>query len=335
MDDGRFQVKDGLVDAHEITPPPVLYHYTSAQGLAGIIPPNSWNIGHPDVDTKLEGAAQLQASDVRFMNDSQELQFGASIFERRFRAAATDQAIPANVRALVQRLADTVSRTDLFGMGLRCFAACFNGSGDLLSQWRGYAGGVGGFALGFTRDALTKHSYVLTHDAQSGMPPLAVLKRVVYGDDDGEAAADDFIRLLQDPDSQPELMRASIDDPTVGFLAMLNYVLREVAVVKHKAFSQEQEWRLFWSGDLRWPPKIRTRASGLVPYLDIAVNAVKLTALINPSGAEGDELSPTVAEVVVGPGPSQSEQVVATRDLVKISWNDPNVVRSSNVPFRG
>ena|SRR5271166_2302114 len=114
-----------------------------------------------------------------------------------------------------------------------------------------------------------------------------------------------------------------------------SYVLREVAVVKHKAFSQEQEWRLFWSGDLRWPPKIRTRASGLVPYLDIAVNAVKLTALINPSGAEGDELSPTVAEVVVGPGPSQPEQVVATRDLVKISWNDPNVVRSSNVPFRG
>src|SRR5271166_470667 len=146
VDDGRFQVKDGLVDAHEITPPPVLYHYTSAQGLAGIIPPTSWNIGHPDVDTKLEGAAQLQASDVRFMNDSQELQFGASIFERRFRAAATDQAIPANVRALVQRLADTVSHTELFGMGLRCFAACFNGSGDLLSQWRGYAGGSGKFS---------------------------------------------------------------------------------------------------------------------------------------------------------------------------------------------
>jgi hypothetical protein len=72
----------------------MLYHYTTAQGLAGIIPPNSWNVGHPDVDTRLEGAAQLQASDVRFMNDSQELQFGASVFERRFRATATDRAIP-------------------------------------------------------------------------------------------------------------------------------------------------------------------------------------------------------------------------------------------------
>jgi hypothetical protein len=324
------------VDAHEKTPPPVLYHYTSAQGLAGIIPPNFWNVGNPDVDATLEGAAQLQASDVRFMNDSQELHFGASIFERRFRVAAADDAIRPNVRALVQRLADTVNDPYLFGLGnLRCFAACFCKSGDLLSQWRGYAGGVGGFALGFTRDALTKHSYVLTHDAQGGVAPLAVLKPVVYGDEDGEAAADDFIRLLQNPNSQPWLMRTSIDEPKMGFWIMLQYVLQEIAVVKHDAFSEEQEWRSFWSGDLRWPPKIRTRASGLVPYLDIAVNAVKLTALNNPNGAEGDELSPTVAEVVVGPGPSQSEQVVATRDLVKISGNDPKVVRPSDVPFRG
>jgi hypothetical protein len=360
VDDGRCQLKDGLVNAHQITPPPMLYHYTTAQGLAGIIPPNSWNVGHPDVDTKLEGAALLQASDVRFMNDSQELQFGASIFERRFRVAATDQAIPANVRAVVQRLADTVTHPDLFGTGnLRCFAACFCKSGDLLSQWRGYAGGVGGFALGFTRDALTKHSYVLTHDAQMGMVPLAVLKPVVYGDDAGEAAANDFIRLLQDPDSQPWLMRASIDEPTMGFWMMLQYLLREIAVVKHEAFSEEQEWRLFWSGDQQWPPKIRTRASGLVPYLDIAVNAVKLTAAMKRGltdaefnayadpevrtkvNAEIDAIvktygpSPTVAEVVVGPGPNQPEQMVATRDLVRISWNDPEVVRPSLVPFRG
>jgi hypothetical protein len=361
VDDGRFQLKDGPVAAHEITPPPVLYHYTSAQGLAGIIPPNSWNVGHPDVDSKLEGAALLQASDVRFMNDSQELRFGASIFERRFRVAATNQAVPEKVRALALRLADTVSDPDLFGKGnLRCFAACFCKSGDLLSQWRGYAGGVGGFALGFTRDALTKHSYVLTpHFSQWGMVPLAVLKPVVYGDDAGEAAADAFIRLLQDPDSQPGLMRPSIDDPRMGFWVMLQYVLQEIAVVKHKAFSEEREWRLFWSGDQRWPPNIRTRASGLVPYLDIAVNAVKLTAakergltdaefnayadpeVKDKVHAEIDAIveaygpSPTVAEVVVGPGPSQAEQVVAARDLVKISWNDPNVVRSSEVPFRG
>jgi hypothetical protein len=29
----------------------------------------------------------------------------------------------------------------------RCLAACFCAKGDLLSQWRGYAGGTGGFAL--------------------------------------------------------------------------------------------------------------------------------------------------------------------------------------------
>ncbi|WP_196773074.1 DUF2971 domain-containing protein [Mycobacterium asiaticum] len=359
MDDSSVFLKDDLVEVDRTTPPPILYHYTNAQGLVGILPPNSWNVGHPYVDAKLEGAAQLQASDVRFMNDSEELRFGASVFERRFRAGATNKSIPRDVQALLQRLADTVSDPDLFGKGnLRCFAACFCESGDLLSQWRGYAGGLGGFAVGFTRDALTKHSYVMTpHFSQWGFIPLAVLKPVVYGDDDGEAAADNFIKLLQDPNA-PELMRTSIGEPTMGFWMILQYVLQEIAVVKHWAFSEEKEWRLFWSGDQRWPPKIRPRASGLVPYLDIAVNAVKWTASQERSmteeetsaynddpeikasvDAEIDAIAktygPTVAAVVVGPGLGQPEQVVATRDLVRSSWNDPDVVRPSKVTYRG
>ncbi|QBJ94655.1 DUF2971 domain-containing protein [Rhodococcus sp. ABRD24] len=40
--------------------------------------------------------------------------------------------------------------------GLRCFAICLCEKGDLVSQWRGYAGGTGGFAIGFSPDVVAK-----------------------------------------------------------------------------------------------------------------------------------------------------------------------------------
>lgn len=271
------------------------------------------------------------------MNDFKELQFGASIFERSFREAAMDPTISPDVRALVGRLANIVSEPDPLNMGnLRCFAACFCESGDLLSQWRGYAGGVGGFAVGFSRDALVRHSYVRTADDQWAMFPRAELKPVMYGDDAGQAAADGFIRLLQNPASQPGLMQASINDPDMGFWIMLQYVVREIAVIKHRGFSDEKEWRLFWSGDCRWYPKMRARASGLVPYVDVAVNAPQYTAFFPHLMEEADgPAARTIAAVIVGPGPNQSGQVVATRDLVRAGGNDPDVVQPSVVPYRG
>ena len=192
-------------------------------------------------------------------------------------------------------------------------------------------------------------------------PIRGELRPVIYGDEDGDAAADSFIKLLQTPDAQPELMRTSINERRVAVWITLHYVFREIAALKHEAFSEEQEWRLFYSGELPWPARMRTRASGLVPYLDIAVNAVKLTAAMERglteaefrADAEGDAevmakvkgevdakaeasgRSRTVAKIFVGPGPDQPGQVAAARELVKSSGNDPDVVMPSKVPFRG
>ncbi len=112
----------------------------------------------------LDQAGHLYASDVRYMNDSQELKYGASQFVPKLEAAANDSSLSRNKRYLCRRLADIFNSDDVFDYPMRCFAACFCEDGDLLSQWRGYAKGVGGFAIGFDRDALANRSYALAYE---------------------------------------------------------------------------------------------------------------------------------------------------------------------------
>jgi hypothetical protein len=67
------------------TDPSTLYHYTDAAGLYGIVKPSfsSWEVDNPALEESLTKAAQLRASDVRYMNDSQELKFGGKFFVTR------------------------------------------------------------------------------------------------------------------------------------------------------------------------------------------------------------------------------------------------------------
>jgi len=86
---------DPRVVARAITQhPPILYHYTDEAGLRGIISPPSWDIENPPLESMLERAAQLRASDVRRMNDAKELLFLAEPLVQRLRVAAADSSAP-------------------------------------------------------------------------------------------------------------------------------------------------------------------------------------------------------------------------------------------------
>jgi hypothetical protein len=145
------------MSAHGVEPT-TLYHYTNAAGLLGILKPSfsSWEDDNTNLVPQLTKAAQLRASDVRYMNDSQELKFGARYFAPRLAQAATDESLPDDTRRACEGLAAFFLKADVFDWALRCFAACFCDNGDLLSQWRGYARGAGGggYAIGFNREAL-------------------------------------------------------------------------------------------------------------------------------------------------------------------------------------
>lgn len=154
------------VDNDSGAAPESLYFYTDAFGLQGILSPASWPIRwqvpadqatryrNPD-DYHFGRAALLMSSDVRYMNDTSELRFGAEIVRDRLEAACTNTALDSDLRSAFGQSAATFHANSLHKWPWQCFASCFCVDGDLLSQWRGYAGGTGGFAIGFSTDGLS------------------------------------------------------------------------------------------------------------------------------------------------------------------------------------
>lgn len=280
--------------------PPILYHYTTATGLTGVIQSRA-----------------LWATNADFLNDAQELRFG----RQRLREALLSQAeelSPADIeindansanysRATVMRSAADHLRppgTQYHSV----YVACFCEVGDLLSQWRSY-GAPGGYAVGF-RTALLRRVRpaepgVRTH----GLPGMAeeetpTLIQVQYGDAAVKEAVGSVLRTIA---PQP------VGSPgSKGYARAQTVVLPALAGIKHAAFSEEREWRLVVVTD-QHAPSFRTGPLGVIPYI----------ALSYPQDA--------VAEVVIGPGPEQRLREQGVQLLVGTDV----AVRSSDAPFRG
>ncbi|MCZ4538470.1 DUF2971 domain-containing protein [Gordonia terrae] len=329
------------------TLPPNLYHYTDSGGLQGILGPGKgpYQLGgfhNKDVEFRYRGdldlytngkAALFRATDVRYMNDSQELVFGAKIVSERLRAAAGHGDVDVPLRTAFLSFAHFFDPERVFEWPARCFAVCFCGNGDVLSQWRGYAGGVGGFAIGFPREVLAQRSWgihIMAAGNISDLPSPAPLVQVAYGEDDSRARADDLIDVIKSRYAQGDLLRDPDGSPG---LAVSMAAFQAIAGMKHSAFAEEQEWRLL-AVTSQTGREVRTRptAAGIVPYMDVVVNA-RLRVDTN------EVVEAPLAEVVVGPAePAQSRgQIAAVGDLLRSRgmWGFRDVpVVPSKAPFR-
>ncbi|WP_431681260.1 DUF2971 domain-containing protein [Kitasatospora sp. KL5] len=292
------QVDDEMDEFPSIKPPALpdlVYHYTAAGGLQGII-----------------SSASLWASDVEFLNDAQELIYARDCLlsdlrleledtgmrehleapagswhseswrrevalglERRdevrerlgVHKPLADERPLAALSAIAFELGGVASATE--ASSLRAYTTCFCEHGDLLSQWRAY-GGAGGYAIGFRSRDLVRLS--------QSMSSLR-FDKVSYGF--GEAIGWGWL---------PEYLHAGLS---------LGDYLNALTMVKHPAFREEQEWRLMLLGnedseDL----KFRISPVGIVPYVSLAF----------PESA--------VVEVIVGPGQYAAERAKGVRRLL-------------------
>src|SRR5262249_51247278 len=111
--------------------PETLFHYTDAAGLIGIVdvvsPPGPWTQG---IDVR--GGLKIRASDVRYLNDSAELHFGAEVLADQLRTvAAESEGLSGDTALALQSLAseltdeDTGIDWDAHSSRLAIHAACF------------------------------------------------------------------------------------------------------------------------------------------------------------------------------------------------------------------
>jgi len=281
-----------------------LYHYTTAEGLIGIVEKQ-----------------EFWATDLAYMNDTTEFRVGLDLVTEHI-----EQLRGRDSGQYAERwnwLLTALRRTREFGPDTlsSVYACSFSTDGDNLSQWRAYCPN-GGFAIGLPRTTL---------GTIARRQKWLALERCIYDTDEQEVAIKKTVEdTLQN--------MAEVQDETVSFVTpneqqecstrrlLLWRLMRKAAVCKNVAFREEDEWRLV-AMCTSYPEeadivRFRCRTGLVVPYWPIELDR----------GRWGQWDSITV---VVGPTPRLDESLASIRRFLSARCHNCRIdVRQSKVPYR-
>jgi Protein of unknown function (DUF2971) len=267
-----------------------LYHYCSTASFHAIIQSRA-----------------LWLSSLSLSNDTMEGKLVASSIAR----LAERESLEYERVRLLQRGIGFLEET-IGGMGF-----CLSEQGDLLSQWRGYAGNATGVAIGFSKEYLER----LANGKRLQDNPGCILRKVEYDLSahearvkptyrkvtqlfkDGTLKSGQKLGLVQTVGlTDQELLAADIDtsqQELVKVIPKLLSLLLQLFVLKSPAFREEQEWRvlsmLITDGEELCSHRFVNNS--IVPYL-----TVKLVEL---------DQSP-ILEVILGPKHGTPPKIVET-----------------------
>ncbi|MFY2789336.1 DUF2971 domain-containing protein [Rhodococcus sp. MALMAid1271] len=275
----------------------LLFHYTDPAGFVGIIQ-----------------SSKLWATNAAFLNDTQEMTFGANLIAAEISLAASRLRHPSRSLASTDaELQKTQAWTQVLSylqasyspsrVSYGPYVVCFSKNGNDLGQWRGYANA--GYAIGFEASTVVD---------SSGLPPTmpSEIKPVHYGADARAIAVNCADRIFEFLDRLPD--DRELDD---GELAQaLEVADKWIPQLKHEAFTAEAERRL-WVPEIR-DVKFRPSPLGLIPYKEVPINL------------------DAIRKVVVGPGPNQKLRTNALQILLEQKFPCSEIeVETSEIPFRG
>ncbi len=225
-------------------PNETLYHYTNFNGLMGIV-----------------RSGVLWASDIRYMNDSAELQHTADLIrdEVQRRSESNCQHLE-----LLQQFQQWVSNR--INSGHMVFAASFHTNGNLLSQWRGYSEVGKGVSLGFDLAHLTAcaraQRFEIARCIYDAAQQASLIAQVIDAVIEYSQAGESFAQITDKIESD---------------------LLRIAAVLKHPSFEEESEWRLISpviTDYVGATVDFREGASMLVPYVKFDLNHTQAGPLV-------------------------------------------------------
>ena len=284
-------------------PPERLFHYTSADGLLGIV-----------------HSGELWATNVVHLNDASELADARSLLSLLLEQLETWK-LSENVRFFL-----TTIPVYLEKMSLDYFVICFCPNGDLLSQWRAYGARGTGYSIGFNTTALgdAARSAGFTFRKVEYEPEI---KRKILWDRveiirrNLEAISD---KLVPETDADWRTLAQFVSRLAAEFAPSL-------AFMKHITFKEEQEWRLIrmqaglsavGRDPHSLPVRFRVADGNLVPYV-----ALRWT----PESCRSDD---SIAEVRYGPVSNPKLTERSLLDLLTVYDCGGTKVSGSDVPLR-
>ena len=221
----------------------LLYHYTNAAGLLGIVEHN-----------------KFWATHINYLNDASELIYARNLVEGALKQREEQTKVPI-VREFFRRV---IARFDI-SQTMDVFVSCFCEEGDLLSQWRGYAQAGEGYSIG-----IDGHQF-----GQIGGGKNFFFGPVEYDREMQEAIVDGILTNVLDGLSKLTRARTvqgasrSIDECCKVFRRAIWYPL---VTFKDAMFTAEKEWRLIEimtrekAGERA---RFRSSGSKLVPYIEL------------------------------------------------------------------
>lgn len=268
---------------------PRLYHYTSVSGLLGILQ-----------------SRVLWATDISFLNDSEEFRHGLSIAAdlvvQRLESAT------GNDHALLIELQKILAQENRFP----AYVVSFTEHGDLLSQWRGYSP-EGGASLGFTVAGLKRVEELSKFR----------LSKCIYNDEKKRAIANEFLDGLL----EQHRSRGTPDPRSILFTAQwfVGQFYQMAACFKDSAFSEENEWRLVspliaFDAQLL---KYRSTSRMILPYYELALT-------------EEGQMQPDLRfdRIILGPGSQETLMHNAVLRVCLTTGIVPKDILKSSVPYR-
>lgn len=236
-----------------------LYHYTSFNGLQGILNDKA-----------------IRATHIRYLNDKKEFIYTCDMIKKL--CPAGDNKVHGSIETLIE-IANSVKQSQ----NVIPFVACFSEDGDLLSQWRAYCKYGDGYNLGFDFAHLAGHS---GYDIDTKLV-IQILK-CIYEKEQQKNRVNNFIRKywqilfegLSFSNNHPQLSQC------IGDFFVL------ASQLKNPSFWEEKEYRLvvFLPDNYYGFIKYRQGKSNVIPYinLDFAQGQKNIPAKIITVGPTSD-----------------------------------------------
>lgn len=270
-------------------PKETLYHYTTIQGLKGIIEDK-----------------ELWLTDVRFLNDPDEINAGMSVVDKGLGAAIESFSSDKPEREFLSQLKEIWK-----GFGFpnhHTFVTSLTEAGDDLSQWRLYGDGGKGCALGFD---------LSTSESVDSVRPSVMILRCFYSEDEffstvlefGREFAKGAVKYAKHYGGFASTVDNACRDLLVGGGSyFVEQMLGLATRYKSKGFEPENEWRFVYicpANTAGTGLKFRTRGERLIPYKSFSIR-----------NEEGAENSITLVEVLVGPSGDYEERKTVSNMLL-------------------
>lgn len=288
----------------------MLYHYTSLQGLLGIIINKS-----------------VWCSHCEYLNDSSEfkhaLSFAHSISNKIF---MEDDYLTAFGWILSETLHKLEKQRS------QIFVASFSEKSDLLSQWRGYCPQGPGVSIGFDMDLLRQYSiengFKLEKCIYDTFSQSQIFEKLT------SECLNEFPQFDMSRDAYNELSskekvnfeidsRLFMDKPENRikvnhiFDKLKENITLNAPLVKHPGFHEESEWRII-SHNPTFQTHFRAAKSHLIPYLILPI--IK-------------EYPNIIKEICVGPNPESFRCINSIVSLLNNEGLNDVKVKKSHIPF--